>query len=365
MTLIADSVDTLKLVIPDVLTVPHALNTVGRKNHPEIVDLLPFKSGWHMQVYGDDHVCLARMVDCPGAEGNQVRQLSPSDIAEFQQRLEFFPIKNTTEAIYEAGAAWHETFGPQWYAQDRFTYVRRKNFPPGVSSTWDDIATQLAVYLDTFLLPQLLATHKERVARALPQFASFDLGVILPALWVLECEETCSQGTAFALEGVGLVTCDHVIGTATKAFKATDFAKKYPVSVVSRHAVIDLAVLRIDVPRTPALLRGSAADMKQLDPLAVVGFPNYRFGDSGTIVTGNVAGFRVVSGIRRLLTSAPIITGTSGGPVLDGQGRVVGVAVTGAPRMDQVRETENHGVIPIDALDLITPQASSPSLAQP
>lgn len=90
-----------------------------------------------------------------------------------------------------------------------------------------------------------------------------------------------------------------------------------------------------------------------MEDVAVAGFPNYRLGDSGSIVPGRVVGFRPVSAIRRALLSCPIVFGMSGGPVLDGDNKVVGVAVTGAPTMEESTKTENHGVIPITALQYL------------
>jgi S1-C subfamily serine protease len=84
--------------------------------------------------------------------------------------------------------------------------------------------------------------------------------------------------------------------------------------------------------------------------VAIAGFANYRLGDSGVIVPGLVIGYRMVSGIRWILTNAPIVAGNSGGPVLDSRSNVIGVAVTGSDRMEEAHETENHGIIPIDAI---------------
>ena len=72
-----------------------------------------------------------------------------------------------------------------------------------------------------------------------------------------------------------------------------------------------------------------------------------------TLMPGLITGFRPKSGIRRFLTTASIVAGASGAPALDGHGRVIGVAVTGAERFDKVADTEDLGIIPINALDLL------------
>jgi S1-C subfamily serine protease len=97
----------------------------------------------------------------------------------------------------------------------------------------------------------------------------------------------------------------------------------------------------------------TADDLRQMAHLAICGYPNYRLGDTGTIVPGLVVGFRTVSGIRRILTNAPIVAGASGAPVLNASGMVIGVAVTGADRMENAQDTEDHSIIPIDALNLV------------
>jgi S1-C subfamily serine protease len=90
-----------------------------------------------------------------------------------------------------------------------------------------------------------------------------------------------------------------------------------------------------------------------MDHLLVAGHPNYRPGDSPLVAPGLVVGFRQMSGIRRILTNAPIVAGGSGGPVLDRSGTVVGIAVTGAERLGVVSGTEDLGIVPIDALDIL------------
>lgn len=38
---------------------------------------------------------------------------------------------------------------------------------------------------------------------------------------------------------------------------------------------------------------------------------------------------------------------------MNGNNQVIGIAVTGAERMDKAQDTENHGIVPIDALNYI------------
>jgi S1-C subfamily serine protease len=90
-----------------------------------------------------------------------------------------------------------------------------------------------------------------------------------------------------------------------------------------------------------------------MDHVVVTGFPNFKIGDSGVIMPGLVVGFRPVSGVRRILTNALIIAGNSGGPVFDTGHRVIGIAVTGADRMEEAIETENYGIIPVDAINYL------------
>jgi hypothetical protein len=183
----------------------------------------------------------------------------------------------------------------------------------------------------------------------------FNFEDISQSLWVLECEQVFRQGTAFRLAGVGLVTCCHVLGPQTKAFKAANFLKKYPVEVIARSEDLDLAVLRVDIAPDKELEARTAPELELWEEITIAGFPNYRFGDTPHIVPGRVIGFRTVSGIRRVMVNSPIIAGGSGGPAIDDNNLVVGVAVTGADRMEESNDTENHGIIPIGTLSQILP----------
>jgi hypothetical protein len=183
-----------------------------------------------------------------------------------------------------------------------------------------------------------------------PDLFTFSIEDIYQSLWVLECEGTFKQGTAFWLEGVGLISCEHVLGPNTQAFKPENYLKKYPIKVVAKKSTIDLAIRHIDSSRDKELQAKTAPELEWNDRIFVAGFPNFKLGATPHVTEGRVVGFGNVSSIRRPMINAPIIFGMSGGSVLDSHSLVVGVAVTGSMRMEDSDQTENHGVIPIGAL---------------
>ncbi|MGK7926091.1 MAG: serine protease [Spirulina sp.] len=247
-----------------------------------------------------------------------------------------------------------DLLGSQWFSFKKFTYF---GLVVDGCVAWNDIAQYLEDWLNHIVVPEVEERNTQRVFRAIPQHPSYDIEQINQCLWVLECEEDCKQGTAFMLDGVGLITCQHVLGSKTQAIDPIT-SKKYPVEIIEEHKTIDLAILKIlnldeSAKKVSSLKRGSADSLKQMDHLAVAGFPNYHLGDSGVMIPGLVVGFRMKSAIRRILTNAPLIAGNSGSPVLSYNNLVIGVAVTGAERMEEAQETEEHGIIPIDALDYL------------
>lgn len=108
----------------------------------------------------------------------------------------------------------------------------------------------------------------------------------------------------------GIATVDVVIGDRT--FKGT----------ISRVAVNDdLALIHIAVS-LPALHRAALRPQLAQSVMAI-GAP---LGLNGTVSVGIVSGFRSVEGSDYIQFSAPISPGNSGGPVVDADGQVVGVA---------------------------------------
>jgi TolA-binding protein len=88
---------------------------------------------------------------------------------------------------------------------------------------------------------------------------------------------------------------------------------------------LDLAVVKIPGAKAPALMLGHDADVAVGDDVYVVGNPR---GLEGTLSQGIVSAIRSTPERRLLQITAPISPGSSGGPVLNSEGKVIGVAVS-------------------------------------
>ena len=281
--------------------------------------------------------------------------VSPSGSGlDFANEFSSQQISLLQSAIFPGNAYSHQDLfdllATAWFAFSSFTYVGPLF---NNAACWSHFHQHVIAWLNHLVVPEIFQKNNNRVLRAIPKPPRYKPAEIFESLWVLESEATSKQGTAVALNSVGLITCAHVLENDTKAFGVANFDRRFEYQIKARNDDIDLAILEIFGQGTSGLTSGSADRLVLMDHLAIAGFPNYRKGDSGSFVPGLVVGFRVKSGIRRVLTNAPIVGGTSGGAVVDAENLLIGFAVTGADRMEKAYETEDHGIIPIEALKFL------------
>jgi hypothetical protein len=135
-----------------------------------------------------------------------------------------------------------------------------------------------------------------------------------------------SLGSGFFVADGVLATNVHVVrGTSTGQAKLVGQAKTYSIDgVVGVDAGADLALLKVSGAKAPALQIDESSDLAVGDVVYAVGNPE---GLEGTFSQGIVSGIRDVGPDKLLQITAPISPGSSGGPIIDGRGHVVGVAV--------------------------------------
>lgn len=131
-------------------------------------------------------------------------------------------------------------------------------------------------------------------------------------------------GTGFVISADGLIaTAAHVVGEGRPI--AVDFpgGKKYPATVVHAYdQKLDLAVIKIDAKDLKPLALGDSGTLKDGHAVVVFGNPKgLRF----SVVSGVVSATREVEGRKMIQLAIAVEPGNSGGPVVDMQGRVLGV----------------------------------------
>jgi serine protease Do len=151
------------------------------------------------------------------------------------------------------------------------------------------------------------------------------------------------SGSGFFVDASGkLVTNHHVIEEAAQATVTLSDGRELPVvGILVDDAEHDIAVVQVAGGGTPfvPLALGDTTALHPGDEIAVIGSP---LGLSTTVSTGIVSavrgeGLAKENGFEKdhtgrtrawgLQVTAPIAPGSSGSPILDGQGHVVGVAV--------------------------------------
>jgi len=165
-----------------------------------------------------------------------------------------------------------------------------------------------------------------------------------------------SQGSGFVVREDGaVVTNYHVIS------RATDIKVKIGPKILDIEGVLyvdldnDLAILKMEGKGFPTVRLGDADRLLVGEKIYVIGSPQ---GLENTISEGILSGIREISPKRRILQmTAPISPGSSGGPVFNAKGEVVGIATF------LIEENQNlNFALPIN---LITPGLEKKDLVSP
>jgi RNA-directed DNA polymerase len=160
-----------------------------------------------------------------------------------------------------------------------------------------------------------------------------------------------NQGTAFSLEGIGIISCSHTIKGKVQVYKAYNPSKLINLTVKNIDTARDIAIF--ELPKELghiALSKGDSDKMHIGDMVKVLGFPNYAEGSTIQIYEGKVNGTGQWFGYLRIKVDAAIIKGGSGGPVLNAKNEVIGIAATGKDKHEDSSHQCEFGVIPINTI---------------
>ena len=175
--------------------------------------------------------------------------------------------------------------------------------------------------------------------------------------------EKLSRGSGFFIDVDRVVTNRHVIEGAHRAQIHSSTGNTFQVKgVLAVDAEGDIALLKVDVP--PGLIQPLSLDRtspQEGESVVVIGNP---FGLEGSVTNGIVSAVRDIPTFGRIIQiTAPISPGSSGSPVVNMQGQVIGVAtlqVTGGQSVnfaipsERISQLQTTVLMPLSDLVLAT-----------
>lgn len=162
-----------------------------------------------------------------------------------------------------------------------------------------------------------------------------------------------ATGTGFFVNNTDIVTAAHVIEGCGSLWLEEDGAA---LAAIAADPVLDLAVLSSARRSTRWLPLAVQAGPRLGEPVFALGFPyagTELMADQGLSVTGgNVSALpRSEDAGARVMVSAPVQPGNSGGPLLGASGAVLGVVVS---RADDLAVLDRTGTLPQN-MNFVTP----------
>ncbi len=187
-----------------------------------------------------------------------------------------------------------------------------------------------------------IATAEDLVARTSPdQLDAAEVGrVVIPSVVTVQIrgasfngqDTIVGSGSGVVYDNNGhILTNDHVVSAGSTYEVVLADGRIYPAEVVGTDPSTDLAVLEVPAIDLPAIAAGSTDALTVGDPAVAVGSPlGLDGGPSLTVGVVSAFGRQVRTNATTVLygmlqTDAPITQGSSGGALVDGEGRLVGI----------------------------------------
>ncbi|MFD2630257.1 S1C family serine protease [Oceanobacillus kapialis] len=153
--------------------------------------------------------------------------------------------------------------------------------------------------------------------------ADEDIRTYKKAVVVVETEN--AKGTGFSIDSSGtILTNHHVIEGEEQVTVAFPDDGLFEAEVVKTNPSIDLAVLQVDGTNLPSLELADSPKISEDLPITFIGNP-LRF--NGIANEGTIAGYTQLNDWERevVMIKAPVYRGNSGSPIINEQGKVIGV----------------------------------------
>jgi hypothetical protein len=182
----------------------------------------------------------------------------------------------------------------------------------------------------TAALVPLAATAQPSTPTAAARIAQRYLDAIVTVIALDDNQQPLALGSGFFIDQQGhVVTNAHVIEGAASVIVRSRVERKDATRVTRFDRRYDAVVLETGFLNTTSVSLGDSANIAVGEDVVVLGNPR---GLEGTVSTGIVSALREMAGVQYLQITAPISPGSSGGPVFNSSGRVIGITTATVSR---------------------------------
>lgn len=181
-------------------------------------------------------------------------------------------------------------------------------------------ATWLAVLVAALLLSAEPVRADERIAKIAKDY----LGAVATLIALDNNKQPLALGTGFFLDTAGsLVTAAHVVEGAAEVLVRWKGKNETVSQVLRFDPKFDLILLKTSFSNTPAVVLADSELVTVGEEVVVLSNPQ---GLEGTVSQGILSGVGSLDSVKYLQITAAVSPGSSGGPVFNLSGRVIGVA---------------------------------------
>jgi S1-C subfamily serine protease len=260
-----------------------------------------------------------------------------------------------------AGGVWYAEQGDQWQAWPTATAQTAAPAAPGVVAAFPQAQPRPSAPVPTDLTSDEQRTI-EVYDTANRSVVNIDTTTVQVDRVFMMQREAEGSGSGVVLDREGhIITNYHVVDGARKIDVTLPSNATYPAELVGHDKEHDIAVLKVNAPAEELypLALGASNNLRVGQRVYALGNP---LGWDRTMTTGIISSLnrdlpsRVEGRLMQALiqTDAAMNPGNSGGPLLDSNGRMIGMCVAIASRTGQ-----NTGIgfaIPIDRIKSIIPE---------
>jgi S1-C subfamily serine protease len=212
-------------------------------------------------------------------------------------------------------------------------------------------------FRSSFLIAVLLLSNLHLQASPIPEIVTQTKPAVVEIVAMDQNGSPTTLGTGFFISSDGLVVTNlHVINGATSLAAISNNKAIFLFErVVAQPVGVDLAVLQFRANDVPFLKLGKSATAVEGQKVIVIGNPT---GLTGTVSDGIISAFGENRSLIQI--TAPLSPGSSGSPVMNEDGQVIGVATL------QIVEGQNlNFAIPVEKVSAALVQPPSERLSGP